>query len=472
MPGVAMRLVDACGRDDVCLSQVASVLQQDPALTSKVLRYANSAVFGMSASVTSVHRAAVLLGLLTLQTTALSFTLLGNLQSAKCGAFDHTRYWRRSLFCAAGAQALGERLGELPTGLTPESLFICGLLDDLGMLILAHALGPEYTKVLASCGPLHSDVVAAERKKLGFDHSAVTAWMEREWRLPAVMVGAAEGSHAAAEANAAGLRSNGSLASTLALASMIADIFAVANVPAASARAHAVASRSYGLSAPVFSKVLERTMKLASVGAGLLDIDAGDPETNARILDDARECMLSASIRSTIERNSLLDESQRDPLTGLWNRGHLDRAVSTAFRTAVDDGQPLTVAFIDIDHFKQVNDRYGHATGDLVLKAVATRVAGMVRATDLVARYGGEEFVVLYPGVGTPLAHKLCERLCARIAEEPIEIAPGRTIDVTISVGFAASDRPMIGSADELLKLADTALYAAKRAGRNRARAA
>ena len=106
MPGVALRIVDLCRSEDVSLGEVAEVLKQDPALAARILRYANGSAVGVRGSVTSVQRASVLLGALTVQTLALSFSLTTSMQATRIGGFDHRRYWRRSLFCAASAQAI------------------------------------------------------------------------------------------------------------------------------------------------------------------------------------------------------------------------------------------------------------------------------------------------------------------------------------------------------------------------------
>jgi two-component system cell cycle response regulator len=121
---------------------------------------------------------------------------------------------------------------------------------------------------------------------------------------------------------------------------------------------------------------------------------------------------------------------------------------------------------VDIDHFKDVNDSYGHDAGDEVLRSIAQRVLGNIRSFDMASRMGGEEFVVVMPDTPQEDALAAAERLRARIAETPIATVGGRTVQVTASLGVAASYRGDTGAA--LLKRADQALYAAKRDGRNR----
>jgi len=157
--------------------------------------------------------------------------------------------------------------------------------------------------------------------------------------------------------------------------------------------------------------------------------------------------------------------SLEDPLTGLANRRELDRRLREWLGQRARTGTPLAVALLDIDHFKRVNDRYGHAVGDKVLKQTADLIRGECRAIDVVARYGGEEFAVVLPGVDTAAAMAVCERIRAAYARaSALGGVPG--IALTLSAGVAGWT-PGAGG-DSLLDAADRAMYAAKRAGRNR----
>ncbi|NMO53907.1 GGDEF domain-containing protein [Actinoplanes sp. TBRC 11911] len=159
-----------------------------------------------------------------------------------------------------------------------------------------------------------------------------------------------------------------------------------------------------------------------------------------------------------------------DDLTGLRSRRFFEQALHAESARAARAGTELSMLLLDIDHFKSVNDTYGHQAGDRVLVEIAHRLGGLVRPGDLVARYGGEEFAVLLPGATPAAAREVAERVRRGIAIAPIAIGDDRLHQVTISVGLAASGRADVsGSADtdELVLAADQALYAAKGAGRN-----
>ncbi|MEQ5871270.1 diguanylate cyclase [Sagittula sp. NFXS13] len=155
-----------------------------------------------------------------------------------------------------------------------------------------------------------------------------------------------------------------------------------------------------------------------------------------------------------------------DPLTGLYNRRYaLPYATRLAERTAVSR-KPYAILLADLDHFKHINDDYGHSAGDVVLATVARRIKDNLRAGDLTARWGGEEFLVAMPDTNRQIAQRTAERVTALISDTPITLPDGQNIPVTLSVGVAigygADDLP-----EELIARADNALYAAKHQGRN-----
>lgn len=181
--------------------------------------------------------------------------------------------------------------------------------------------------------------------------------------------------------------------------------------------------------------------------------------------------LVATALAVTIVRRAqrLVFLAARDRLTGLFNRGHFDRALAAAIETAERTGEPLSLAVIDIDHFKQINDVYGHALGDRTLREVARRFARAMRRTDIVARYGGEEFVVLLPGIRRADALGRVETLRREIAESPIDLGDEQSLSLNYSAGIAGiPDDAAATTAKALFATADARLLAAKRAGRGR----
>jgi diguanylate cyclase (GGDEF)-like protein len=175
--------------------------------------------------------------------------------------------------------------------------------------------------------------------------------------------------------------------------------------------------------------------------------------------------------RRFMMHKQLVSRTRIDEKTGLLNMAAWEREATAAITRAVRTGAPLAVAIIDIDHFKAVNDSYGHLAGDSALRAVSGRFTQMMRAGDLVGRFGGEEFVLLLLDAGTDVAYRIAERLRLSIANSAISVdAPGvvDAINVTVSIGVATLNHANCRTLTDMIAAADLALYQAKRDGRNR----
>ncbi|MBF0561306.1 MAG: diguanylate cyclase [Alphaproteobacteria bacterium] len=172
-------------------------------------------------------------------------------------------------------------------------------------------------------------------------------------------------------------------------------------------------------------------------------------------------------VKAERDKLRMRDESLRDGLTNLYNRRAFTEALGREAEAQAFDPREVSILMTDVDHFKKVNDTYGHPVGDAVLRAIAANLGTATRPSDFVARYGGEEFVVLMPKTGIASAVVVAERIRQTIAATPIDIGAGRVLTVTISIG-AATVPPRSPELSTLVDLADKALYAAKQKGRNR----
>ncbi len=156
-----------------------------------------------------------------------------------------------------------------------------------------------------------------------------------------------------------------------------------------------------------------------------------------------------------------------DQITGLYNRHYFFTVVQHFFEEARRYGLALSCFMLDVDHFKSINDQYGHGFGDHVLKVVADRLKANTRRSDLLARYGGEEFVMVAPNTDILTARMLAERLRAAVEREPFTLGNAKA-NVTISIGVSGTELVKKGLFDDLLESADQSLYQAKKTGRNR----
>lgn len=228
----------------------------------------------------------------------------------------------------------------------------------------------------------------------------------------------------------------------------------------------------------VMQLLLKPLASLQAMASRLQQGDVSTAEPSRRFVGELEALRLSfvAMAQAIVSRerwlrsrgDALADLAHRDPLTGLANRRALDDALSVIWSAAKARHEPVSVLFLDVDHFKALNDRYGHHAGDEALRQVAKTLAFLpLRAEDLVARYGGEEFVLVLPGTNAAGATAVAERARQAIERLSIPNAGSPFGCVTVSVGAATAYPETADSPRRLLGRADSALYAAKKAGRN-----
>jgi diguanylate cyclase (GGDEF)-like protein len=164
-------------------------------------------------------------------------------------------------------------------------------------------------------------------------------------------------------------------------------------------------------------------------------------------------------------QRTMFESALRDDLTKAFNKRYFMDRLAGEVAYAVRHGTPLTLAMLDIDHFKQINDRHGHLVGDLVLSSIAQTIQDAIRIEDLFARWGGEEFVLLSRGIDLGGGRLLGERIRQKIGGQP-QVHAGATISVNVSIGVATLV-PGMNDAEALVVAADGALYRAKESGRN-----
>ncbi len=475
-PGVATRIIEIAQDPEIDISEVAAAVSLDPALATKVLRVANSALYAQRRRSGSLRHALLVLGLNVTLTLALSFSLVKRLKGDKSVGLDYPHFWRRALLSATAARALGEATGEVHA----EELFMGGLLQDIGMVALDRAVLGLYDGTALTQRD-HRALTGHERDRLGTDHAEVGAWLMKEWNLPERLGTAVARSHqfdadAAAEEDDAFNRA-------VAMSGLLADLYLTPRAQSGPGleQVAGLAERLFGLDSDDLGRVFERIAALIPQMETLFETDmVADPET---LSEHAREILMLRNLTTLNEvktlraktellsaRASELEaDTRRDALTGLFNRSFLDQCLAREFSNAGRQGWPLSVAFCDLDFFKTVNDTYGHQAGDQILQSTARVLRGNTRESDIVARYGGEEFVLVLPSTDPDAARVVCERVVGACRQTRHSIG-NVSVSATISIGFAThSFETPCESPEALLQAADQALYAAKQQGRNRA---
>ncbi len=467
-PAVTARLIELGENPNVGLNVIIDVLQTDAALCARLLRLANSPLYGRRRRTENLRQAVTLLGIDAVLTAALSLTLLSTASGpgSMPPTFGRNR-WRRSVHAAVCAQTLAER----SRAAVPGDAFLAGLLQDIGVQVVLRLVPDCYSSLPADCS--HDDLVATERIRLGTDHAAIGAALLDAWRLPQKFIDAVGASHDLEPAPG-----DPALARLVNVAAVMAD--GINGDAAALERAMTSAGPLLGLDDDEFAATLDGTMESLPDLAAILNAEPPDPTVMAEMAQDVLVSRLMTTQTAASELNdqlaamttvaaSLEAENKLDALTGLSNRRHLDEVLDREFAIAREHGFPLSVLFVDLDDFKLVNDRYGHGVGDELLIESARRVSACVRDGDLVGRYGGEEFLVVLPGATVEASTSAADRLVERFGSRAFELGSELTLRQTISVGIATLDDAVTFDAvADLVRAADGALYGAKRAGKNR----
>jgi len=467
LPTIALEVIELVQRRDVDIKQIAHTISHDPALSSKILKTVNSSFYGQAQSISTISHALVVLGLNSIKTLALGFTLVGNLKSKEDdGCFDHMSFWKRSLYSAVAARLLAKTVGIVQQ----EETFLGGLLQDLGLFAMVQTLEDDYLDLIVQSESDHRKLVELETNCLGTDHAKVGALLAQKWKLPPLLIAPIEFHENPDEGPAELLP----IIRSVALGNRVADIFILESPAEALETYYTQAQQWFDLTReeaePLLNEIHKNTVEMRR----LFDLPTGNLGVPSQILASAHEALMNLSLQQSQQATELVEKNQQlfakattDSLTGIANRGHFNEWIKDQFERSTKSKKPLAVLFLDTDHFKKFNDTYGHQLGDRVLVEKAALLKKAAPSGALVARYGGEEFAVVIPGADRVAAAREAERIRQMIAALPIVTDEGQTLSITASIGVASHDGTYFKSADELLKAADRGVYAAKAAGRN-----
>ena len=457
VPAVVVQVLDlANDMSAIDAGDLARVVARDPAMVTRILKVANSVRSGVRHEVAVLEQAISLLGLTEAMSLALSFSLVGTLKSKRGMNFDHQQYWLRSILSATAATEIGSMLKTAQRG----ELFLAGLVNDIGMLVLNEAL-PEYGRLVASSMNDHFRLVEIEHRELQTDHAAVGAWLLNRWGLPKHLVYAVRDSHKD--------KNESMLANSVILGSRIAEIWINTESLEALENAASVADALFLLESEQMNYLLTQIAGAFPEIVADLGVTISSEFEVEKLLEQSRSALAEINVKMIHEARRLAAQAQRDSLTMLYNRTYLEQNFDNQFMISANTGQPLTVIFIDVDCFKQINDTYGHTGGDIVLIEIARAILTAIRKYDIAVRYGGDEFVALLANAPQEVALDISERIRAMVASQMYTIDENTKINATVSVGYATlMPGSSIKTSAELLEAADKKLYAAKSAGRNR----
>ncbi len=465
--------------------QLVSVIRKDPAIVGKLLKAANSVKYGLCGEVTDLNRAVMMLGRTNAAPLVLSFSLARQSMESSEHLEHYQKFWLRSFVQATAAEVL---CCQSASPAFRSECYITNLLAGLGKLALLRAEPERYLEVLRKAAAQDAPPARFEQEEFGFTHSELSSVLLQQMGLP-------ERCHQAilaiGDSNVATDHEQGGQ-NPLIQVTRIAD--AVACLLCDETAAIAVVALQDALTAIELSRgltaeeLLDRVRDRLEASAPMFDIDPPKLPSAGQLLQDALDqlsriaAMPSETDQHPFVPTELLEENGRlkrrvadllqmsrlDGLTGLCNRSWFLQQFAESAALHRVRGQPVGMAVVDIDHFKKINDTYGHQAGDLVLKIVADTLKMTVRDDDLVGRYGGEEFVVFLANADPEGLRMVGDRLRSGVEQANV-IFEGKHIPVTASIGLVegrvSGNERQFG--ELVFAAADAAMYRAKNSGRN-----
>ncbi|MEZ6062783.1 MAG: diguanylate cyclase [Planctomycetaceae bacterium] len=484
LPTVAIEILKIFDDPNADARRISEIVEADPAIASKVLKAANSPKYSARGEISDVRRAVTMMGKNNVTPLVLSFSLSSESMVSAAHAEYFKQFWLRSYVQAVAAEILGESRGPRFS----SECFTTNLLAGIGLLGMLKAEPEGYIECRNRLRTESLSLTELEREVFGISHRELSEQILQNIGMPercisavrfisspvsAVRSGTDEADRMlmlvtrCADAVARYLCDTDSGLAFVALEERVSDVSDVVRIDKDSLLIQV--RQRLDASADLFnvdpsrlpdpSDLLQEALEQLSEFATLAHDAGTDRRVPAELLEE------NGRLKMRVE--DLIQETCIDPLTRVYNRKVFFDKLQELQAVSRLRKHDLGIAVMDIDHFKRVNDTYGHAAGDYVLKQVAQALCGASRTNEILARYGGEEFSLLLENTNPAGMETVAERMRSTV-EKLFVCFEGTQIPVTISVGIAsgtptADDR----FAEQLFSLADAALYQAKHSGRN-----
>jgi diguanylate cyclase (GGDEF)-like protein len=478
-PAIAIKILDMIRRDDFTFKDLAQVIESDPALVAKILRMANSSYYRCTKKVNSIETALSVLGSHAVKNIALSFVIMNDLCATEDELFQYNIFWRRAITSAAAAELVSHQVGS-----RNQDIFISALMQDIGVIIFQTSMPNEYRAVmkenLAGREPIH----LIEERHLGFNHHELGAYLLRSWHLPESIYYPILYQHW----NGPIPEEYRTQKEILQLSDYLSSIYHGSQSIQKIRDVNAIFDARFDIRGECINELIDMVATRSNTVLSGFEVAAQEIRPFSQILQDVNEELSSLNtsyeylvleLREAKEKaemlanelqnanRRLLDLAFRDGLTGLYNHRYFQEEMDRELDRVQRYERSFSLIIFDIDHFKQVNDTFGHPAGDDVIIAISRAAEKSIRMSDVLARYGGEEFAVILPEATFSDAKEVAERIRRDIEKLTVQVS-GKEIKVTVSVGYTSyRHRSHIKEKGPIISLADRALYTAKQSGRN-----
>ena len=471
LPAVAMRVLELTSQRDISMDELARTVQNDQALAAKVLKTVNSSFYGLRKRCTTINGALVMLGLSTVKSLVLGFSLVSAVGDGGDSEFDLIAYWRRGLYTAVSAKLLADRRHKA----VADEAFLGGLLQDIGMMAMYRTLGKRYLRVIPICEGDHRQLVKAELAELEVQHPEIGAMLAERWKLPPELVApiryherpTAAGEHA-------------EVVRCVAAGNIVHDVLTDREPSAALRRLHAQCAAWFGMSPADCEELVKQAGAAAKEMASLFRLNTGVHAEPERILEMAQRQLkelsrtrdAGAAFGPALE-SLVSDGDTTDPLTGSVGRTELLRQAEELFLAAHCGGEPMAVVLVAIDAFERLVEERGAERADIALVETAALLIDRFEAeAGVVGRHGDSTFAIVLPRCAREHAVKTAGDV--RRALEAASAHWGvRDGGLTVSAGAAgveAGARPY-SSIHQMFQASARAMDAARAAGGNCVRA-
>jgi diguanylate cyclase (GGDEF)-like protein len=456
---------------------LAETIQNDQALTAKVLKTVNSSLFGLRQKCSNINQAIIMLGMSAVKTLALGFSLVSAIKDSAEG-FDLNEHWRRSLFTAAAAKTIASKAG---IG-NQEEAFLGGLLQDVGVVAMLQTMGAPYAEAIAATAGDHRMLAKLELDKYQLQHPDLGAMLAQRWKLPDTLVMPIKYHERPTAAPA----EHASLCRAVGLGNIASDVLTLADPVQALRKYYERSQQWFGLDATKADEVLKCITLAAREMATLLSVPTGAMPDTAKVLESAKNELAKIVVPVPDDAESLAPiysmgakSAAIDELTGVASAERFEQSFITAFEQARAGLGGLGLVVFELDDERRLLEVSGEDARDTTLIYVSSRLTRVFSAIGgVVARLSDSRFAVLVQRQDRTAVSRAAELARTAIAIEPVTLiaakagSPGQ-VHATVSAGVVWADATTIDTLADcqaMMKIAQSAVRVAQKNGRNTVR--